>query len=67
MKIRYFTDTDTLYIEFREGPIAETRDLDENTLLDVDANGNIRALTIEHASQRAGIPAFSYEQVTISA
>jgi uncharacterized protein YuzE len=64
MKIRYFTDTDTLYIEFVERPVAETRDLDENTLLDVDANGNICAITVEHASQRAGIPEFSYEEVT---
>ena len=34
MKIHYFTDTDTLYIEFKEAQVAETRDLDENTLLD---------------------------------
>ena len=64
MKIRYFTDTDTLYIEFRDQPVAETRDLDENTVLEVDAEGNICAITIEHASRRAGIPDFSYEQVT---
>ena len=64
MKIRYFTDTDTLYIEFRDQPVAETRDLDENTLLDVDAEGNICAITVEHASKRAGIPEFSYEEVT---
>ena len=64
MKIRYFRETDTLYIEFREAPIAETRDLDENTLLDVDRDGNICAITIEHASERTGIPQFSYEQVT---
>ena len=63
MKIKYFTDTDTLYIEFREGGIAETLDLDENTLLDVDAQGNICAITVEHASERAGIPQFSYEQI----
>lgn len=63
MKIRYFADTDTLYIEFRDVPVAETRDLDENTLLDVDAKGNIRSITVEHASERAGIPQFSYEQV----
>jgi len=43
--------------------VAETRDLDENTILDVDAGGNICAITIEHASQRAGIPRFSYEQI----
>jgi uncharacterized protein YuzE len=63
MKIRYFKDTDTLFIEFRDQPVAETRDLDENTLLDVDAEGNICAITVEHASKRAGIPEFSYEEV----
>jgi uncharacterized protein YuzE len=64
MKIRYFTDTDTLYIEFQDRPVAETRDLDEDTALDVDADGDICAITVEHASKRAGIPDFSYEQVT---
>ena len=63
MRIRYFKDTDTLLIEFKEAPVAETRDLDENTALDMDAQGNVCAITVEHASLRAGIPAFSYEQV----
>jgi len=63
MKIKYFADTDTLYIEFREGTVAETRDLDENTVLDVDAMGNICAITVEHASERTGIPEFSYEHI----
>lgn len=63
MNIKYFQDTDTLYIEFRKGEIAETRDLDENTLLDVDSNGNIVAMTMEHARQRADIPQFSFEQI----
>lgn len=66
MKIRYFAETDTLHIEFRDVPVAETRDLDENTLLDIDAEGNISAITVEHASERAGIPEFSYEEVTVS-
>lgn len=63
MKIKYFQDTDTLYIEFKVGPVAETKDLDENTVLDVDGNGNICAITVEHASERTGIPQFSFEQV----
>lgn len=63
MRIRYFAETGTLFIEFRDAPVAETRDLDENTVLDVDADGNICAITVEHASERAGIPHFSYEQV----
>ena len=63
MKVRYFGDTDTLLIEFRDLPVAETRDLDENTTLDLDAQGNIRAITVEHASKRTDAPHFSYEQI----
>ena len=63
MKVRYFADTDTLLIEFSDAAVAETKDLDENTILDVDAQGHIRSITIEHASSRTGAPQFSYEQV----
>ena len=63
MKIKYFQDTDTLLIEFRAAAVAESRDLDENTLLDLDRNGNICAITVEHASQRADAPKFSFEEV----
>ena len=62
MNIRYYTETGTLHIEFRDALVAETRDLHENTLLDIDGDGNICAITVEHASKRAGIPRFSYEQ-----
>lgn len=63
MKIKYFQDTDTLHIEFRSAEIVETRDLDENTLLDLDEDENICGITIEHARERADIPRFSYEQI----
>jgi uncharacterized protein YuzE len=63
MKIRYFADTDTLHIEFRETAIAETRDLDDDTVLDLDDRGNLCSITLEHASARAGVPQFSYEQI----
>jgi uncharacterized protein YuzE len=63
MNIKYFQDTDTLYIEFKSADVAESKDLDENTILDLDKHGNICGITVEHASQRADIPRFSYEQV----
>ncbi len=65
MKIQYFQDTDTLYIEFRPTEVSETRDLDENTLLDLDQDGNICGITVEHAGERADIPHFSFEQVAV--
>jgi uncharacterized protein YuzE len=64
MKIKYFEDTDTLYIEFRAVEVAETKDLDENTLLDLDPDGNICGMTVEHARERTELPKFSYEQIT---
>jgi uncharacterized protein YuzE len=63
MKIKYFQDTDTLLIEFTADEVVETRDLDENTLLDVGRDGKIVAITVEHAGERADIPHFSFEQI----
>lgn len=55
MKVQYFSDTDTLYIEFNGDDIIETRELDENMLLDVNNEGNVCAITFEHASNRTDI------------
>ena len=63
MKIRYFEDTDTLYIELREAAVAETRDLDENTRIDMDDQGRMVAMTIEHAKDRAELANFVFERV----
>jgi len=61
VKVKYFEDTDTLYIEFRDSDIAESRDLDENTVLDVDAEGNVCAITFEHASERTDVKSVTIE------
>jgi uncharacterized protein YuzE len=66
VKVKYFGDTDTLYIEFRETEVSETRELDENTLVDLDKEGQICAITVEHASVRADIPNFSFKQIPAS-
>ena len=63
MNVKYFADTDTLYIELYPAEVDETRDLEEDTLLEMDAAGRLCALTIERVSARMAIPAFSYEQI----
>ena len=63
MKIQYFKDTDTLYIEFMDRGIIESRDLDENTILDVDGDGNVLALTLEHASTRTDVRHLTVEGI----
>ncbi len=56
MKVEYFEDTDTLYIEFRKPQTATgTRDLDENTLIDVGPDGRVSGIAIEHASEQTDV------------
>jgi uncharacterized protein YuzE len=64
VKIRYFPDTDTLWIELQPSPTVETRDVDDDTLVEVDSAGRICAITIEHVSQRADLSTSDFERVT---
>ena len=63
MKVKYFPDTDTALVEFSGYEVAETREISENIYIDLDASGNLVALTIEHARQQANLPNLSYEQI----
>jgi len=63
MKITYFKDTDTLLINFNNNEITDTKDLNENVLIETDKNGNVVSMTIEHARQQAEIANFSFNQV----
>jgi uncharacterized protein YuzE len=61
MKVKYFTDTDTLYIRLNDRDPSETRELNENVFVDIDSEGKVVGLTIEHAMQGSGKLDFSYE------
>ena len=64
MRIKYFEDTDTALLEFGSGQPAETRELSEDILLDLDAEGKVVSITIEHASQRGDLSEISFHRVT---
>jgi len=61
MKINYFEDTDTALFEFTSNEIAETREVSENVYLDLDSEGNLVSMTVEHASEKANITDFAFE------
>jgi uncharacterized protein YuzE len=63
MEIKYFQDTDTLLVNFMDKEIVETRDINENTLIELDRDGNLVSMTIEHAKEQANMDDFSYHQV----
>lgn len=63
MQIKYFQDTDTLLINFNNNQIFETKDINENILVELDDSGNVVSMTLEHAKSVADINDFSYQRL----
>ena len=63
MELKYFSDTDTLLINFTHKDIVETRDINENILVELDQDGHLVSMTVEHAKQHMDLENFSYQNV----
>ena len=63
MEIKYFPDTDTLLMDFANKEIVETRDINENILIELDRDGDLVSITIEHAKRQMDVENFSYRKV----
>ena len=50
MKLNYYKDTDSLYIDLSSKPSVESREISEGVVLDYDAEGNIVGIDIDNAS-----------------
>ena len=52
MKLHYYPETDSLYIDLNSRPSADSREVAEGLVLDFDAEGNIVGIDIDRASQK---------------
>lgn len=52
MKLKYYPDTDSLYIDLAEKPSAESREVSQGIVLDYDAQGNLVGIDIDNASKK---------------
>ncbi|WP_420448504.1 DUF2283 domain-containing protein [Candidatus Palauibacter sp.] len=52
MRLHYYPETDSLYVELQEGPGAETREGADGVQIDLDARGHIVGFDIDRASIR---------------
>jgi len=50
-------------VEFRDKEVHETKEISENIYVDLDQNGNLVSMTIEHARANAGLWEFSYQEM----
>lgn len=61
MKLDYFPETDSLYIDLSEQPSVDSREISEGVVLDYDANGNLVGIDIDQASTKVDL-----EKLTLS-
>lgn len=52
MKLHYYAETDTLYIELRDGSGVEVREIADGVNADLDAQGRLVGLDIDSASTK---------------
>jgi uncharacterized protein YuzE len=62
MRIKYFRGTDTALLELLDAPVDATREINEDVYVDLDAEGNIVSITIEHARRNARFPNVSVQE-----
>jgi uncharacterized protein YuzE len=52
MKLTYYPETDSLYIDLSEQPSVDSQEVSEGIVLDYDASGNLVGIDIDNASQK---------------
>mgnify|MGYP005876802231 CR=1 FL=1 len=67
MNVKYFRDTDTALLEFSNRVVVETREITEAIYVDLDENGNLVSMTIEHARENSSLPFIAVEEITSGA
>jgi uncharacterized protein YuzE len=52
MKLAYYPDTDSLYIDLSEHPSVESREVSDGVVLDYAADGSLVGIDIDNASRK---------------
>ena len=55
MKINYYPDTDSLYIDLSSKPSVDSREVSDGVVLDYDRDGNLTGIDIDQASMKLDI------------
>ena len=67
MKLHYYPETDSLYIELNAKPSADSREIADGLVADFDAEGNVVGLDIDHASRKLDLTTLETEALPASA
>ena len=52
MKLKYYPETDSLYIDLTSKTSVESKEISAGAVLDYESNGNLTGIDIDHASKK---------------
>ncbi len=67
MRLHYYPETDSLYVEFKDGPGVETREVTDGLNVDLDVGGEVVGFDIDHASKRLDLSTLETEALPLRA
>jgi uncharacterized protein YuzE len=63
MKLNYYPETDSLYIDLSSKPGTESVEISEGVIVDYDSDGNIAGIDIDNASLKINLNEFILNKV----
>ncbi len=66
MKLHYYPETDSLYIDLSEKVSVDSREIATGVVLDFDDQGHLVGIDIDHASQIVNLSRLEAEALPIS-
>ena len=66
MKLHYYPETDSLYIDLASRPSADSREITDGLVIDFDAEGNIVGIDIDNASKKLDLSKLETEALPIT-
>jgi uncharacterized protein YuzE len=67
MKLNYYPETDSLYIDLASRPSVESQEVSTGVVLDYDADGNLVGIDIDHASRKLNLSEVVTSQIPVAA
>ena len=65
MKLHYYPETDSLYIDLSDRTCADSREVAEGLVLDFDAEGGVVGIDIDHASTKLNLRTLEIEELPV--
>jgi len=67
VKLNYYPDTDSLYIDLAARPSVDSREVSEGVVLDYDEQGNLVGIDIDNASRKLDLTELVANEIPLTA